>query len=59
MDVYVKGEDQTVYNVEMQTTNTGELPRRSRYYQGLIDMDLIEKGEPYSKLNKSYVIFSL
>lgn len=57
MDVYVKGEDQTVYNVETQTTNTGELPRRSRYYQGLIDMDLIEKGEPYSKLNKSYVIF--
>ena len=57
MDVYVKGEDQTVYNVEMQTTNTGELPKRSRYYQGLIDMDLIEKGEPYTELNKSYVIF--
>lgn len=57
MDVYVKGEDQTVYNVEMQTTNTGELSRRSRYYQELIDMDLIEKGEPYSKLNKSYAIF--
>lgn len=57
LDVYVKGEDDTIYNVEMQTTNSGNLPKRSRYYQGLIDMDLIEKGEQYDKLNRSYVIF--
>lgn len=31
--------------------------RRSRYYQGMIDLNLIEKGEPYQKLNRSYVIF--
>lgn len=30
MDVYVKGEDQTVYNVEMQTTNTGKLPKQQQ-----------------------------
>ena len=27
------------------------------YYQGMIDLALIEKGEHYSKLNRSYVIF--
>lgn len=26
-------------------------------YQGLIDLNLIEKGATYDKLNKSYVIF--
>ncbi len=35
MDVYVKdGDGQKVYNIELQTTNTGELPERARYYQG-------------------------
>lgn len=37
--------------------NTRELPKRSRYYQGMIDLNLIEKGEPYRKLNANYVIF--
>ncbi len=30
---------------------------RSRYYQGMIDLDLIEKGSLYSDLKKSYIIF--
>ena len=57
LDVYVKDEKNTVYNLEMQTTNTRNLPKRSRYYQGMIDLDLIEKGKSYNKLNKSFVIF--
>ena len=46
-----------VYNVEMQTENTGELPKRSRYYQAVIDINLIKRGEDYAALKKSYVIF--
>ena len=57
LDVYVKDDKNTVYDIEMQVTGTRELPRRSRYYQGMIDLDLIEKGESYWKLNDSYVIF--
>jgi predicted transposase/invertase (TIGR01784 family) len=57
LDVYVKDDKNTVYNVEMQATDTKELPKRSRYYQAMIDLNLIEKGQPYNKLNKSYVIF--
>lgn len=33
------------------------LPKRSRYYQGMIDLNLIEKGADYNGLNKSFVIF--
>jgi predicted transposase/invertase (TIGR01784 family) len=57
LDVYVKDMANTIYNVEMQTTDTKELPKRSRYYQDMIDLNLIEKGQSYSVLNKSYVIF--
>jgi len=57
LDVYVKDGKETVYNIEMQTSQQSYLPKRSRYYQGMIDLNLIEKGELYDKLNTSYVIF--
>ncbi len=57
LDVYLDDDKGTVYDIEMQTTNPGNIPKRMRYYQGMIDLNLIEKGENYSKLAKSYVIF--
>lgn len=57
LDVYVQDEADTVYNMELQAADTGELPKRSRYYQGMIDLSLIEKGEHYRNLKQSFVIF--
>ena len=57
LDVYVKDNQGTIYNIEIQTTNPKNLPKRCRYYQSMIDLNLIEKGEDYNLLNKSYVIF--
>lgn len=57
LDVYVEDDKQTIYNIEMQTTSQKCLPKRMRYYQGMIDLNIVEKGEDYSKLKKSYIIF--
>ena len=57
LDIYVKDENNTVYNVEMQRGKHKNIPKRLRYYQGNIDLDLINKGEDYRKLSKSYIIF--
>ncbi len=61
LDMYVEDDREIVYNAEMQQKGNSDvvmqLPKRSRYYQGLIDLNLIEKGATYDKLNKSYVIF--
>lgn len=57
LDIYVKDENNTVYNIEMQRGKHKNLPKRLRYYQGNIDLDLISKGEDYKKLAKSYIIF--
>lgn len=57
LDVYVNDDKGTVYNVEMQRGKNRELPKRSRYYAGSIDLDLIASGESYTKLRKTYVIF--
>lgn len=55
-DIYVD-DGRTVYNCEMQTTANRNLPKRSRYYQGMIDINLLSKSMNYSKLKKSFVIF--
>lgn len=57
LDVYVKDGKETVYDIEMQMAVTKELPRRSRYYQSMIDLQLIDKGQSYKLLKPSYVIF--
>jgi len=57
LDVFVQDVENTVYNIEMQVKNTGELPQRSRQYQSIIDVDVLRKGEDYIDLPDSYVIF--
>lgn len=57
LDVYVEDDEGTVYDIEMQTTKKKDLPRRTRYYQGMIDLNLIERGASFSELKKSYIIF--
>ena len=59
LDVYVTDDTGRVYDIEMQCTNPfdDELVKRTRYYQGMIDMDLIDKGMNYTELNSTYIIF--
>ena len=57
LDVYLKDEKGTVYNIEIQTTNKKNLPKRTRYYAGMIDLNAIEKGADYTELPQSFVIF--
>ena len=45
LDVYVEDDTESVYNIEIQTTNEKNLPKRSRYYQGMIDLNVLDKGE--------------
>jgi len=57
LDVYIHDEKNTVYNVEIQASQNRNLPKRTRYYSGMIDLNAIEKGADYSELPQSFVIF--
>ncbi len=57
LDVYLDDDAGTVYDLEMQITAKKNLPRRLRYYQGVIDLNLIEKGDDYDQLPESVVVF--
>ena len=39
------------------TGSPKELPKRSRYQQSMMDLELLRPGEAYGRLRKSYVIF--
>ena len=56
MDVYLKDENRVI-NVEMQTSNQGDLARRARYYQAAADIDTTPKGSEYEDLKENVVIF--
>lgn len=59
LDVYVKDEKNTVYNIEMQVRRLEgkALFKRTRYYQAMMDADLLAAGAEYDDLNKTIIIF--
>src|SRR5699024_4183611 len=50
-------EQKRYYDIEMQVENTGDLGRRTRYYQSQIDNETLMKGQTFHKLKESFVIF--
>ena len=60
-DIYVEDENDNVYDTEMQqkngTADIEVLPKRARFYQGMVDLNLLESGGDYEDLKTSYVIF--
>ena len=43
LDVYIVDNKGTVYDIEMQMADTKELPKRTRYYQAMMDLEMIDK----------------
>ena len=56
LDVYAEGTDKA-FDLEMQSTDKGELPERARYYQGVLDVQALSSGADYKELKDNYVIF--
>ena len=56
LDVYAVG-NKEAYNLEMQASDTNELPERSRFYQSTLDLDDLNAGADYKDLKTSYIIF--
>ena len=57
LDLYVEDENHIVYNVEVQTSNKKNLPKRMRYYQSVLDVSILAPGVNYKNLKDTYVIF--
>ncbi len=55
-DIFATLEDGSIVEIEMQVLDTGNLPKRMRFYGSLADTQMLEKGVVYSRLRDSYVI---
>ena len=56
-DVYAEDAENTLYDIEMQVKVEKQIPKRLRYYQGMIDLNTLDSGKPYSELKKTFIIF--
>ena len=46
-----------VFDIEIQNILDENLAKRTRYYQSMMDIDLLLKGKNYTELKESFVIF--
>ena len=56
LDVYVQDSNR-IFDIEIQNFLDENLPKRTRYYQSMMDIDLLLKGNNYTQLKESFVIF--
>ena len=61
LDIYT-GDGETVYDAEMQNLNhkkpeEHDLPRRSRFYQAVMDTDHLKKNQSYRSLPETNILF--
>ena len=57
LDVYAWDDDDTVYDTEAQKEDTKNLPKRSRFYQAVLDSNLLPPGSvDFNKLNRAFII---
>lgn len=46
-----------VKNPKNPKTGNKLLPKRTRYYQAMLDVDMLQKGQDYDELASTYIIF--
>ena len=57
LDVWSEDETGQLYNVEVQRSDKGAVPKRARYNSSLMDANITEPGDKYERLAETYVIF--
>ena len=57
LDCVARDETKRQFNVEIQGEDEGASPKRARYHSGLLDMNILNPGEPFDNLPETYIIF--
>ncbi len=56
LDVYLKDSDKVI-DIEIQSYPMEALGKRIRYYESMLNMDALMKGQDYTELKDSYILF--
>lgn len=59
LDICVENERGEIVNIEMQVAKQGDIPKRMRFYQSVLDVSMLKTGEQYRALKKNIYHFYL
>lgn len=54
-DIFANASDNRTATIEMQVANI-ELAKRIRFYNSMADIQMLEKGVPYTRLGNAYIV---
>ena len=57
LDCLCEDETNNIYNIEIQNNISGAQPKRARYHAALLDTHSLKRGNDFTQLPRSYVIF--
>ncbi len=57
LDIYAKGSDGKVYDIEVQNGNAGADVHRARFHSSMLDTKMLKEKQKFKELHESYVIF--
>ncbi len=57
LDIYAKGSDGKVYDIEVQNENAGADVRRARFHSSMLDTKMLKEKQKFREIHESYVIF--
>ncbi len=57
LDAYTEDDSNRAYNIEMMSRNFGNIRKRTRYNQAMMDEEQLDKGTRVDALKEAYVIF--
>lgn len=57
LDVFAEDKNGLPIDIEIQRADKGAVPQRARFHSSMMDSEMLEKRDDFSKLKESYVIF--
>ena len=57
LDIYAEDENGIPFDIEIQRADKGAVPKRARFHSSMLDTRLLAKGDDFSELKDTYVIF--
>lgn len=57
LDIYAEDENGVPFDIEIQRADKGAAPQRARFHSSMLDTKMLSKGDSFSELKDTYVIF--
>ena len=57
VDIYAKDANGKVYDIEVQRSDAGAIPRRARFHNAMVDVRMLKENQKFKEIKDSYVIF--